>query len=244
MSTVPTAPCEIVLTAAKYDLTDAITISRNLTIKGEWPSSEGGVVLRAVPSDHRVLKVTSGSTVQLMGVVVSGGHTKYPDGGSGIYNEGNLILINSAVIGNEAQSDGPGGGILNNGSGSVMLTNSSVSNNVGNGISNFGGGNVTLINSPVSSNSAGQGGGLLNRGTMTLINSPVGGNKASDLGGCGGGITNFGSLALINSPVTGNTNPHGSTGGICNFHGELHLRNSTVSGNTAQDGEDLRAVRD
>lgn len=151
--------------------------------------------------------------------------------------------MRSAVQDNSVEEDpldcgfcgnGPGGGIFN--SGSLTLVNSTVSGNFassGGGIAN--GGTLTLTNSTVSGNgaddSAGAGtcGGIDTGGTATLTNSTISGNSSSVLGG---GVCNSGTAALRHSTVVDNFVADGSGAGILN-DGTLSLRGSIVAGNTS-----------
>jgi hypothetical protein len=154
--------------------------------------------------------------------------------GGGIFNENNgtVMLDNSTVSGNGADS---GGGISNGGT--LTLTNATVSGNLGGGISN--GGTLTLTNATVSGNSAYfEGGGVYNiYGAATLSNVTVSGNFG-DTGG--GGVYNYnGTLTLTDCTVSGNSSERGG-GGIYNDSGAtLHTRNTIVAGNTASSGPDL-----
>ena len=214
--------------------TDAeIVIDNDVELDGEGNLTvDGGGEHADQLDDHRVFSVADGVTVELDGLVVTGGVSSFESGG-GIYSLGTLTLTNSTVSGNTTRR--LGGGIFSSGiatrGGMLTLTNSTVSGNTarhGGGIHNHR--TLTLKNSTVSGNTAGGGGGgISNAGTLTLTNSTVSGNTAGD---GGGGISNAGPLTLTNSTVSGNTAGDGG-GGISNAGGPLTLTNSTVSGNTA-----------
>ncbi len=131
--------------------------------------------------------------------------------------------------------DGDGGGIANYYT--LTLSKSTVSGNTatngeGGGISNDFSGTLTLIDSTVSGNTAtGGGGGISSNGTLTLTNSTVSGNSSTRVGEGGGIDNNLGTLTLSTSTVSGNTAYDG--GGIDNNGGRLALSNSTVSSNSA-----------
>jgi hypothetical protein len=154
--------------------------------------------------------------------------------GGGIFNDfnGTLAVQNSTIGGNSAQSGG--GGIENNGGLSIVIVNSTFSGNTalngdGGALDSFSG-SVNLVNSTIISNSASSlGGGLLSGGTLTVQSSTIGGNSAQ----YGGGSFNFGSLTMQNSTLSGNSAQYG--GGTYN-EGNLTIANSTLSGNTALNG--------
>jgi hypothetical protein len=114
----------------------------------------------------------------------------------------------------------------------------------GGGIRNDGDGTLTLNNSTISYNSGG--GGISNDGTLTLNNCTVSGNTTQlDEGPftqtTGGGILNRGGTLVLNhGTISGNTARSG--GGIYNadyLGGTVTLQNTIVAGNTASgDGPD------
>ena len=130
-------------------------------------------------------------TVGIEDLTIFGGRDEK---GGGIYNQGNLYLIDVVVTGgNDANS---GGGIYNDG------------------------GTIEMRDSTVSGNNAVFGGGIYNQhGTLDVKNSTVNGNTATHVGGemgDGGGIFNTGgTLILENSTISGNT-AQGAGGGIYN----------------------------
>jgi len=146
------------------------------------------------------------------------------------------VVIKDVTVQN-GKTGGDGGGIFNNGGGTLTLTNSTVSNNSagsrGGGIANVGGGTLTMTNTTVSANSAAEvGGGIFNNAELTTTNTTISNNLAQ----AGGGIFNDGggTSSLINSTVSDN-NATDDGGGIFNFFGTLTMTNSTVSGNSATD---------
>jgi CSLREA domain-containing protein len=165
---------------------------------------------------NRVFNVGSGAVVRIEGLTITGG--KPPDGeaGGGILNEGTLTLVNSTISGNSAKFTG--GGIYN--PGTLTLTNSTISGNsaddIGGGIVNSSTATLTVTNSTISGNSAKfAGGGIYNiLSTLTLTNSTVSDNRVSD---------------------SGDSSIHSRGGGIYNLEGTATLTNSTFSGNSASD---------
>lgn len=161
---------------------DGATVSANAsnTGGGIYNTSGGKLTLNGSTVRDNTSAVTggggiyngSGSTVALNRSNVS--HNGTPGGGGGILNFGTLTLQDSTMGGNTATN---GGGINN--FGTAKLFRSTVQGNYaaqhGGGIFNNGGGSVTLDHSTVLENWAihGTGGGINNAtgGTVTLLHS-------------------------------------------------------------------------
>ncbi|MGD2157599.1 MAG: CSLREA domain-containing protein, partial [Anaerolineales bacterium] len=152
------------------------------------------------------------STLKLENSTVST-NTAERDGG-GIHNRGSMILDNSNLIDNTADSDhdlsGNGGGIWNEGP-------------------------LDVYNSAISNNNATYGGGIYINGDITLIlsKSTVADNVCAYNGA---GIYNGGSsafLVLHRSTIKGNDTGLGNGGGIYHGSGDMTLNTCTVSGNTS-----------
>ena len=202
--------------------------------------------------NSRVMSVNSkygtGLTAALNGLTISGGNTAGPGGGisvmsqagpDGFYlpeNKAAIILANSTVSGNTAESSG--GGIFGSAVTDITLTNSTVSGNTadfGGGINSFGL-SLTINNSTISGNSAERDGGGINRfgPSFTVSNSTVSGNSAGRDGG--GLMILLGVGATItNSTLTGNSaGVHG--GGIfANFYSTVTLSNSIIANTMGSD---------
>ena len=76
---------------------------------------------------NRVFNISSGISVNLKGITVTGGLAS--EDGGGIYNSGTLTITNSSVSGSSASGDG--GGIYNNGK--LTVNSSLISNNSSSG---------------------------------------------------------------------------------------------------------------
>jgi len=154
-----------------------------------------------------------------------------------VFSLGNINLtINGLTVSN---GNSPGGGILNNNTGTVTVSNSVITGNSaaggdGGGILLIGSaGTLNLTNSTISDNSAGQGGGLsiTNNATVNITNSTISGNL-TPLGG--GGLYNVsGALTITASTITNNradndNNGVGTGGGIFRSGGTVVLRNTIV----------------
>jgi hypothetical protein len=192
-----------------------------------------------------IFSVASGVSVTITGMTLTQGSAAF---GGAIDSSGNLSLVSSALVNNNAiqsanvtTQQGEGGAIYNN-HGSVMLMNTTLSNNsaiyYGGGIYNDGGTvtiNATTLsnNSAFSSNSAtyGIGGGIDNTGTLSIANSTIANNTSF----YGGGVDNSatGTAMITNTTINGNTGSLG--GGIWN-DGSLSVSASTVSNNISFDG--------
>ena len=233
-------PDAIVFDAVVFDPSGG---SRTITLTGQLPSITESVTITGTGATlliidaHAALQglvVYSPAVVTISGLTVMGA-TNNSTGG-GIFNNGNLTLIDVIVRNNQANS---GGGIWNQGT--MTLLNVTVKDNTAD--------NPTLS----SGGYAGAGGGIGNYrtgATLKIMNSTISGNTAK---GFGGGILNDGSdtaiggggtVTLINSTVSGNSavldeTGHGAGGGgfdnYSNGNGTatLNLVSSTISGNTA-----------
>jgi CSLREA domain-containing protein len=141
--------------------------------------------------------------------------------GGGIFNNGTLNMVDSALAGNVAGTSnvsGQGGAIIAGSNTTTSVTNSVF-------LDNFAGE---------------RGGAILAAGTsFTVFGCSIADNKA---GGNGGGISNFGTCNVVSSTIYGNASGHpagggfiGAGGGIEIASGTLTLTNSTISGNTTDE---------
>jgi hypothetical protein len=216
---------------AGVDNTDPSTGPNGLPVVTSSVSVNGrDATIAGNGADFRIFEVSSGGSLTLNMVTVTGGAA--PIGG-GIANvDGAVTLNHSLVTGNTASQ--AGGGIA-----SATFDPSNVAT-------------LTLNQSSVSENSQTDpgstdglgGGGILNiLGTVTLNNSEANGNTAQ--GFVGGGIAsgdylNFSDTSSVvtinNSEVNGNIAPNAGGGGIQNLLGTLTVRNSRVNGNSSLNG--------
>ena len=206
-----------------------LLVDRDLTIVGAGPDA---TLVRAGPSpqgESVSVFMVPGHRVEISGMTIEGGSATW---GGGIYNQGDLTLVDLVVRGNEAEIHG--GGIFNLMGGTLVLSRSLVTGNVarhGGGI--FNDATITVTDSTVVGNSAirGKGGGLHNSqgGVVALSNTSISGNS-SRFGG--GGIYTRSELTLVNAVVM--DNQAGSDGGgIFNWGARLRITNSTVALNRA-----------
>ena len=132
-------------------------LEKNITI-----DATGANITIDADQKSRVLRIASGTTVTLVGLVITNGYAIGVDSagdGGGIYGYGcALTIVNSTISGNAASANG--GGIC-------------VSQ-----------GTITITNSAITENSAiANGGGIASFGTATVVNSTIGGNTAAFDGG-------------------------------------------------------------
>jgi hypothetical protein len=243
--------------------TEDISLTTNLALVGAAPASpvvgppSPTTTISGAGLAGSVVTVPVTVTATLTGLTITGG-SGTPDivrtgatgnvAGGGIFNLGNLMVINSVVSSNVVTSTttlapGIGGGIFN--TGALTVTSSMVMTNTVAGPA----GTATFFN---------DGGGIFNSFTGTLLvdESTVAGNTATgaaDQNGFGGGIanesivTNTTTAAVVPILVTGST-INGNTvtattvvtastalgGGVATDTGTAAtLANSTVTGNTA-----------
>ena len=227
------AGATITLCAGIYE--GNVAVDRDLTLIGAGHGGVGQTRLEGTGSG-RVVTIAAGRTVTLRSLRITGGTV---DVGAGIFNEGQLTLIDCTITENDA--GGNGGGIYNVGDGTLALTGCTISANTstsaGGGI--FNDGTCTIEASSITGNTAGSfGGGLCNSSSvyfdaaqMTLTNTTVSGNTAD----IGGGIDNSDMLTLNASTLERNT-ARVQGGGLDNWSGTATLNDSTVARNTAPTG--------
>jgi thrombospondin type 3 repeat protein len=159
----------------------------------------------------------------------------------GIYNDGNLVMEDSSVTENIADSDsagtdGGGGGIQNNG-GHGRLSRVIISKNKTN--SKRGGGLVIqsemlVEDSTITENeaSAGSGGGVYLSEEAILQNCNISSNKAIGSTSDGGGIYSDSQATVLNSTIA-NNEADNNGGGIAIDGTNLALNNLTIAFNKA-----------
>uniref|UniRef100_A0A831TH95 CSLREA domain-containing protein n=1 Tax=Thermorudis peleae TaxID=1382356 RepID=A0A831TH95_9BACT len=156
-------------------------------------------------------------------------------GGLLVLSSGNARVIGGTIVDNAA-SNGDGGGIANQATltlSRVSIQRNQAASRVGGGIFNASSATLTADNQTVvESNRAASGGGLANAGTAALNGVRVLTNTAS---GNGGGIENSGSLSLQGAVVSDNS--AGQHGGGVYHTGSQAIeieRGAFLSGNRAQ----------
>ncbi|MDV3002516.1 MAG: hypothetical protein N5P05_004171 (plasmid) [Chroococcopsis gigantea SAG 12.99] len=215
-----------------------LNILQNANIKIVGQDNQPAIIDAQV-LDDRVLSVSSSAVLRLENVTITGGSQRSE--GSGIYNSGELTLVNSKVTNNNSQS---GGGIYN--TGKLNLINTSSTDNTssrGGGIYQQSG-TLNIINSTITNNlKAFYGGGLyIQGGTNTLINTTISGNKVL-AGGGGifqearrGGVTTLSNVTITDNTADSDNQNNDSTffdrgGGFYNNGGNVILNNTIIAGN-------------
>jgi len=216
-----------------------IVVGTDLTIKGDQlnPPVIQAATAPGIAVD-RVLEIQPNADVVLQDLVIRHGRPT-AGGGGGILNAGDLRLIRTEVVSNDANG-GHGGGIFS--TGPLRLEDSLVSGNaadaLGGGVSCEGLCTINMLRSTLDGNvvrtTAGNegGGGLHNLGSALLEDSLVTGNVAvgSNLDEGGGIYSPGGSLVLVDTQVTGN---QASSGGGVSSGGLLTIVRGAVSDNSA-----------
>lgn len=167
------------------------------------------------------------------------------DGGGGLYTDGDLTIIKTKILNNNATQ---GGGIYKGG-GTATLTRTTIDNNYGavsgGGVYHFWG-DLDISMSTISRNKANKHGGGVYQytGDLDLTNSTVSSNQAKQQGGGiyidGTGSSPKARVNLYSVTLAANTagirrKGGGNGGGIANNQGFLYARNSILADNIAYD---------
>jgi hypothetical protein len=159
---------------------------------------------------------------------------------SSLFTNGqSTITLGSAALPTIAATSGAGSLVITGPGASSLI----ISGDNGNGNRNFrifniaSGGNLSISGVTVSgartTDSYGEGGGIINSGRLNISNSVITGNSVSGSSSYGGGIQNDISavLTISNTTISGNSSAN-HAGGIAN-NGTITITNSTISNNTA-----------
>jgi hypothetical protein len=193
----------------------------------------------------RILHVAPRGMLILRGLTLRGGYievnTENVSGGGGLFNKGNVTLLDSELVENctdtrfdfVGEREG-GGGIANRGH--LIVFRSTIRGNLafggggvgilGVGIANHG--TATVIASTIADHQLGDGAGIFSNGTLTVTHSRI----ADNFGGWGGGIMAFGHTVIDHSSIVHNT--ASVAGGIANS-GIMHITESTMNFNFGTD---------
>jgi hypothetical protein len=219
----------LLLCPGTFTVRSTILIDRSLELRG---AGAGSTILDGLDpaTQHRVqvLGIRPRIHVKLQGLTITNGGD-VPEGG-GIFNQGNLWVIECAVVNNGASY---GGGIYNQGD--LILTRGTIDQNFtvapscpcigapvtpapcdgyyGGGIFNSYYSTISVRGTAITRNSSAYGAGIYNNGgTVTLepASSVTGNTACAGVFGGGGGIYNYWLLAgkvilKANTIVTGNT---------------------------------------
>ena len=187
---------------------------------------------------YRVMWVSSTGTLYLQGVTVKNGNcTGACAGGGGIYNAGDITIVNSVLSANSTSTDG--GAIFNSLNSTLGMADSQVNSNSaeGNGGAIAGSTNsqIEIRRSVLSGNSAANGGGIYLDGAtyLYLADSTLHGNTAQTHGGGimqSGGTT---SQSTFERNLFSSNQANTGYGGAIYNAGKLNIRNNTFYNNEA-----------
>ena len=157
-------------------------LSENVTIDG--PGADLLTVRRDSGGSYRIFLVLAGVSARISGLTIANGNPGAS--GGGIFNAGDLVLAESAVIGNTGTL---GGGIRTNAGtlvvrDSTIAANTATQTNAGAGI--HANAPVSVVNSTITANTASgptAAGGILAGGGLTLQNSTIAANTNTDPSG-------------------------------------------------------------
>jgi predicted outer membrane repeat protein len=203
-----------------------LQINKNITINGK---TQNNTIIDAQQTNNCVI-IQPEVTVKITNFTLKNGKQRqYTDNfGGGIYNQGNLTLINSTITDNNAEY---GGGIYN--LNTMAIKGVTIKNNKatysGGGINNPR--TMTIEDSTITDNTATKiaGGGIINRGTMNINRSSIENNHATRNGG---GIDST-QLTIEDSTITNNT-AGDVGGGISSYF--LCAYGCTITNNRATNG--------
>jgi len=191
----------IILTPGTYNIDSTITINKNLTIRGA-----GADTIIVAGGLGGIFAISSGCTVTIENITLTGGKGSGTEGGGAIYNAGTLELIDCTFTGNEVGNRN--GGAICNYSGELTLTGCTFTGNEAGGNGSSGaiynsGGELTLTGCTFTGNKAGSSGGAIfnSGGELTLEDCTFTGNNATKNGGA---ICDYGTLTLTGCTFTGN----------------------------------------
>lgn len=224
-----------------------LTITEDLDIQGPGATFVTVVAGGDDAGHNRVFEVNSPTadlTVRIAGLTITGGEDD--DGGSGLFNDGENVTIDTCVFDSNATAAGNGGAILNTGDGSVTVFATTLVNNRADGDAGGGGaiytdgGTVAISYSTFDSNlttgvTAGGGGVFVAGGSISVTNSTFSGNSEGN--GLGGAIyVAAGSSALVRASTFANnaaTSDTAGAGGGMYIDGSAILENVLFGGNIA-----------
>jgi CSLREA domain-containing protein len=160
------------------------------------------------------------SIVSLKRVTISGNAADsthiHSGNGGGIANYGVVMVTNSILNGNTAES---GGAVVSQGA-------------------------LNAVGSTLSGNTATFGGGITSSDLLTLTNSTISGNSALENGGgiATIGTVDLNNVTIATNTADSDSNGSGEGGGVRNINGTVNLRNTLLAGNTDRGGETPECV--
>ncbi|MCP4381976.1 MAG: hypothetical protein GY798_11290, partial [Hyphomicrobiales bacterium] len=191
-----------------------LVITSDVTIDGDTDGDATADITIDADGGSRVFNVTAGAST-LGALTITGGYADSDLGGGGVRIDtlASLIVVNTTLAENTtATGVYIGGGVLNNGT--LTMLNSTLSGNsgdyAGGGLANYGTATLTNVTLAGNDSATGSGGGIanFNPGQLTMTNSTLSGNIADELGG---GLWSGGTAAtIVNTAIAGN---HAGTAG-------------------------------
>ena len=169
-----------------------------------------------------------GKGANLTTVSANGAPRVFSIGGS----NANITISGLTIADGDTGNESDGGGILNQGNGTVNLIDCAFANNrstvYGSAIYRGAGGTWNIIGCTFSGNNAFLGAILITGGNTNITNTTISGNNTR--GSSGGSIfNNGGTLTITSSTITGNTG--GGVGGGVWTNGPTTVKNSIIAGN-------------
>ena len=217
-----------------------VVIDNDVILDGEGNLTVDGA------DEHRVFSIPQNVKVELRGLTVTHGFRGGGITNEGLLTVERCVISDNSTTAPPIGLEGGGGGVWN--AGQMSIINTTIADNVashttGGGIYNDWSGTLTLTNSTIAGNAAyidgwgGVGGGIRNEGQMTIINSTVSGNSVAGIEDVsGGGILNGGWLSLVNSTISGNRASFGDAIAIESMSASRHDPHVEIA-RTLIDGE-------
>jgi len=237
-----------------------IKIEKNLTIKGNNPSSQSIIELdhstfigSALNKKHKIFKISNNAVVKLENLELKNGYSKDSGGGIDIAS-GNVTLSKVTIDNCTAKANGGGiavrGGSLKIENGSLIqkckaLKDTGISTTAhGGGIFVGEHGTLELDGIRIYKNSADKndGGGIYTKGTTNIVSATIEENSSISSGG--GGIYIEDGTCTIGNTVTGNiiikNNKSDLGAGIYINRGTLDIQRVLIENNSTEEGTGLK----
>ncbi len=230
---------------------NGIVIDKNLSIIGQGASStivEASAIESDAGINRRVFTINAGVTATIKDLTVRHGYLNTAvnyDGGGGIKNSGVLYVEGCLITKNHVHTQNYqfGGGILNDGTGSLTIDKTTIEANSSSGWAggichgNYGGpGPLVLTNSTLTNNSApGRAGALLLMicsQANQITNCTFYGNSS----GSYGVLFNDRSSATYTNNTFVNNTCTGGGGAIYLYAGTMNMKNNLLANNTESGG--------
>lgn len=206
---------------------ESLTVNKTITLTGV---SSATTIIHAV-TGQRVITVTSGHTLRLENLTLTGGQTG--NDGGGVYVDGSLQIVNCLIADNSARF---GGGVYQWNTGRVDIIGSRIERNQasadGGGL--YINGDAALTNTLVLTNTASRHGGGLHviTGRADVLGGRFAGNRA--VSGNGGGISLNKAINVSGTQIISNT-AGGDGGGLLQWDSgqPVNVTNARFERNTA-----------